>query len=420
MVQTDEDVARELHNLLCQDSEAIEKVEKSGLWSLKLTGDNKLLVCDSFSRMNLKPELLRAIYSLEIEKPSIVQSRAIPEILLGKDLVCQSKSGSGKTITFACGALNFLKNGMGPQAIIIAPTRELAVQVGEFLQKLGSFLNIGVCLALKGRKTDKITEEIIVGTPGSLFGYFKDDLFDTSKIGFLVIDEADAVLDPEGMGAMTHRLIMKLNRAQKIYFSATYNADITEQIESYSPGVIKLLEGKNEKPEEIKLFYIEIHKKDKIKALLELYELLAIGQSIVFVSTKKYVDFLKTTFESDLHVVSCIHGDMDLNERERIVKEFKEAKSKILISTDVFSRGMDIPQVNLIINFDLPIYRGTPMTETYIHRIGRSGRFGRLGFVIDFVSSEEELKGLMKFQSDLKFPTKKFSIEALRKVVLEN
>ncbi|KAG0418565.1 ATP-dependent RNA helicase DBP5, partial [Dictyocoela roeselum] len=274
-------------------------------------------------------------------------------------------------------------------------------------------------LVLKGQAAEKTNAEVLVGTPGAIIMAIKEKVFDPINIAIFVADEADVTMDIDGMGSTTMRVLREVLNAQKVFFSATYNTQMIKIINKYAPGALQFLNTKNKKKKKIRLFHMCVSRNDKIKTLLEIYELLSIGQSVVFVSTKKMVDRLRDIFTSDLHSVACLHGDMDDSERTRIVSDFRNAKTKILISTDLFSRGMDIPQVNLVINFDLPVYDRNANLQTYLNRIGRSGRFGRNGFVIDFVSSDEDKKVVMKFAREIDCKSEEISIEALREVYEE-
>lgn len=370
--------------------------------------------------MRLPSNLVKALYMKGFDRPSIIQKSSIPLIILGIDCSIQSKSGTGKTIAYSIGLLQRIIPNKTLQAIVITPTRELNRQVGSEILSLGTYIGISVLVALKNRDIDEIKQEVVVGSPGTILNLFRDKKADPNSIKIFVVDEADATLDPDGMGSQTIQVLQILSRSQKVFFSATYSSKIKNLISSIAPDVEELYEAENSKPEEIRLYCTEIQKDKKIETLMGLYNYLTVAQSIVFVSTKKMVDILKKIFESDMFTVSFLHGDMDLSEREKAVSDFRDAKTKVLISTDIFSRGMDIPQVNLILNFDLPIYNNQPSVETYIHRIGRSGRFGRAGFVIDFISSDADSKAEEVFAKELKCISKKFTLEDLKNAFNSN
>ncbi|KAG0436069.1 Eukaryotic initiation factor 4A [Dictyocoela muelleri] len=405
--------AKELFRYLHNDSAEIN-TSKEGLDIYK-----SIFAKEDFKNMNLNENLLKALYKSHIEKPSKVQLQTIPYILNGDDIICHSESGSGKTITFTSGLLNKVEKGEGPQGLIVAPTRELSIQINDVVSKIANEIEISTHLILKGSSMNKTIAEVLIGTPGSILLAIKENVFRPEGIKIFVADEADVTMDVDNMGSTTIRVLRQLVNAQKIFFSATYNPSMLRIIKKFAPNAIDLLQEKNKKPEKIRLYHICIPKIDKIKILMELYELLSIGQSIVFCATKKMVDKLKDIFIVDLHTVSCIHGDMGENERQEIVKNFRSAKTKILISTDLFSRGMDIPQVNLIINYDLPIYNQHANLQLYLNRIGRSGRFGRNGFVIDFVTSDYEKDVVKRFANEIDSQSSEITIDALREIFEE-
>jgi len=290
------------------------------------------------------------------------------------------------------------------------------MQIYDVTLKLTKYNEIETFLALKDKNFDKNHYEIILGTPGSVLSLVNRRLFDFKNLKFFVLDETDVLLDKTTMGTQTFRLLQAFKTAKKVFISATYNDDIKKTIDAYAPDCVKLYQKQNAKPDEIKLYHIDVSYKDKVRTLQSLYELLTVGQVIVFVSKKATVKKLEKILVADSNSVSILHGDLLPEERDFTVEKFKTADTKILVTTDVFSRGMDIPQVNLIINFDLPYYEDKLLLETYIHRIGRSGRFGRTGFVIDMIGGGKEFKDYIQIQEELKTISKGFTIEELQNV----
>lgn len=410
--------AKELLSAIKSDTELLKNAPKSQYF-VKLSSGEKLLVKEKFSELTLSEPLIKAIYKIGLEKPSLIQSSTIPIILDGKDLAVQSESGSGKTLAFVAPLLDKIQKG-GVQAIIMAPTKELCSQIGNFLNELGLTLNIKGLIATSKDAKDMLMLEtkslddiqVVIGTPASIANLVRDNLFDPKSVKITVVDEADCILDTHGAIAMR---ILRSVAGQKVFFSATYEELIKKMIKNVSPNVEEVY-AENSKPVEIKLFYTEVKKDKKTETLMLLCEYLSIGQMIIFVATRKRAELIKRDLENDMHKVGCLHGEMDIDQREKTVDEFRKAATKVLVSTDVFSRGMDIPQVNLIVNYDMPIWQGKVLTETYIHRIGRSGRFGRTGFIIDFISSEEDYKASIELQEKLKCPSKKFTMDDLKKV----
>ncbi|KAI5181862.1 ATP-dependent RNA helicase DDX19/DBP5, partial [Pancytospora epiphaga] len=290
-----------------------------------------------------------------------------------------------KTVAFSLGALQQVEQGKGPQVVVLTPTRELSNQVGEVIATFGKFVNISVCFALRNFVADSISEEVVVGSPGKILGLLNSKIIDGSSIKVLVLDEADELISQQSFSAQTIRLVKALSNAQKIFFSATYSDFSQQSVKKLLPKCDTFFE-KNQKADKIQLYYVEIDKTTKIAALKTLFGLLTVAQTIVFVATRRMVDVVSKELVTDGFSVSKIHGELDPIERDGAFRDFYQAKTKVLVSTDLFSRGMDIPQVNLIINFDLPSDTHKKMDETYIHRVGRSGRFDRSGFVIDFIT----------------------------------
>lgn len=416
-ISEEEKAVRELFRALREDVKENYSCERI---ISDFDGNGKFVAAENFEEMGIKEDLLKGLYSLNFDKPSKIQKTVIPAILKGRDIIYQSESGSGKTITFAVAMLNMVKKGEGLQAVVLSPTRELNAQNHNVVSNLAATIGIRTILLSKGINVEKIEAEIIFSCPGSLLWFMKENIVDPKKIKIFVADESDVLMDLDGMGSRTIKIMKEMILAQKIFLSATYSDSMLSVIKKMTSNAATIIQDRNTKPEKIKLYYLEVKREDKIKTLMELYDLLLIGQSVVFVATRRHVDRLRDVFISDLHSVSCIHGEMEDTEREKIVEDFRNSKTKVLISTDLFARGIDIPQVNLIINFDLPIYKSSPNLQTYLNRIGRSGRFGRNGFVIDFVSSREDLNVLMEFSKQIKSETKKISMEALRKVFNES
>jgi len=409
------DVSRELIKTISDDTKATEAGFKTDAWKFRLAAGKELLVEEEFQSMKLKKEIIQGIFSFGHKKPSHIQKLTIPQIIKGDEIVVQSKSGTGKTLSFVSGVLNNIEKGAGTQAIILTPSRELTNQCFEIFQNFHIFTGTSAVKAVRGEKIENINAEVVIGASGSILRLLLANIIDSVKIKIVVLDEADLLLNPQGMGAQTCRILSSVTNSQKLYFSATFSPHVLNTISQFSPNTVQMLET-NSKPEQIKLYNIQVNKSEKLRAVLDLFSCLPVAQSIIFVATKKMANVLSERFTKDCHRVSCIHGDLQPEERDNVLSDFKDAKTKILITTDVFSRGMDIPQVNLIINFDMPFYKQTYQLDTYIHRIGRSGRFGRKGFVIDFITNDLEMELVEKFAADLNSPSKSFDMVSLLSV----
>lgn len=385
-------VSNEKKLLQALEADTIEttKIELDKLYSTQSECGKTLLSESLFSSMNLNKKLEEKIYEMGIEKPSLIQSVAIPNILKNKNLAFHSKSGTGKTIAFVVSALNIVVSGNGPQVLVLAPTRELSNQIRLVFEDMASSLGIEVCGAVGSFTQDVVKEEIIVGTPGKICRLLSKNIISRNDIKLIIFDEADVLISERAFGSITLKLLNMLKNAQRVFFSATYSDFAKESIKMLVPDVEAFFE-KNDKPKNINVFYIKVDPRKKIETVDILFSVLTIAQCIIFVGRKDTAQYLSKKLANDNFNVSCIHGDLSPLERDRAATDFANAQTKVLVATDVYSRGIDIPQVNLIINYDLP-YDDDKFQESYIHRIGRSGRFNRNGFVIDFISSEKDLE----------------------------
>lgn len=416
-LQNDLSVAKELFYKIREDTSHLED-PKSYNSNLILQKGKMYAEANSFESMSISPFLVPILYSNSFEKPSLVQSKVTPTILNRGNVAVQSPSGTGKTIAYLLGVITRVVPGKGPQALIISPTRELNTQISQVLSKFIKDTDLGYHLAQRGTMPEEINQEIVLGSPGSILTLCSRNKIDANKVELVVFDEADLLLDRERMGAQSFRLLKTFQKANKVFISATYNDELKKTLRTYCEEITEIYEPKNTKPDEIFLYYIESDYRHKIEAIKALIGSLAIGQCIIFVSSKKTVKNLEKILEEDLNAVSILHGDLTSEERDAVVDNFKVGRSKFLVTTDVFSRGMDIPMVNLIINFDLPYHDKVLLMDTYIHRIGRSGRFGRTGFVVDLIN-RHEFEDYLNIQLSLDTISKKFTIEALEKVHLE-
>jgi len=350
-------------------------------------------VATSFDDMNLSDDLLRGIYAYGFEKPSAIQQRAILPCIAGHDAIAQAQSGTGKTATFSIAILqriNIKKNDT--QALILAPTRELAQQIQKVVLALGDYMNVSCHACIGGtnlredmRRLDAGVQ-IIVGTPGRVYDMINRHVLKPETIKMFVLDEADEMLS-RGFKDQIYDVFRFLPPdVQVVLLSATMPADVMEVTHKFMRDPITILVKKEELTlEGIKQFYVNVEKEDwKLETLCDLYETLTITQAVIFCNTRRKVDWLTDKMHQRDFTVSAMHGDMDQKERDVIMREFRSGSSRVLITTDLLARGIDVQQVSLVINYDLPTNR-----ENYIHRIGRGGRFGRKGVAINFVTSED-------------------------------
>jgi translation initiation factor 4A len=349
---------------------------------------------DSFedNELGLKDEVLKGIYGYGYEKPSPIQRVAIKPIISGTDIVVQSHSGTGKTATFLIGTLQRIDETINkPQCIIISNTRELADQTYKVFLQLSKFTNIKGNLCIGGDMQNKYTndnikEHIIIGTPGRMSSMIGKDLINTDEMKIIVIDEADDVLSLS-FRKQVKKIFQKLHsNVQVVLISATIPPEMSALFdEILKPDYLSILVKDDDLTlDGILQYYINIDEDYKLDALIDLYKYISIGQAIVYCNKKNKADELKYALIDNGFSVSVLHGDMIQKEREDIMKEFRSGISRILITTDILARGIDVQQVSLVINYDMPKY-----PQTYIHRIGRSGRFGRKGSAINFVTKKE-------------------------------
>jgi len=350
-------------------------------------------VVEAFDDMNLREDLLRGIYAYGFEKPSAIQQRAIVPCIGGRDVIAQAQSGTGKTATFSIAILEKLNlNLRATQALVLAPTRELAQQIQKVVLALGDYLGAGchACIGGTAVREDMRKLEggshVVVGTPGRVFDMINRKVFKTGDIKMFVLDEADEMLS-RGFKDQIYDVFRHMpTEIQVILLSATMPPDVLEVTQKFMRDPVRILVKKEELTlEGIRQFYIQVEREEwKLDTLCDLYETLTITQAVIFSNTRRKVDWLTEKMGDKDFTVSAMHGDMHQNERDLIMREFRSGSSRVLITTDLLARGIDVQQVSLVINYDLPANR-----ENYIHRIGRGGRFGRKGVAINFVTQDD-------------------------------
>ena len=348
---------------------------------------------DTFDDMNLPDNLLRGIYSYGFEKPSNIQSYGIVPISEGSDCLFMSQSGSGKTASFLIGAMKRLDvNLKKPQILILVPTQELAKQIYDVAMKIGMYLPVSCVCAIGGNSIrDDITgiengAQIIIGTPGRIYDLMNRKKLTTENIKNLVLDEADQMLEDRFYKQVMCILEMGFPRQTRVaLFSATMPKEVVEVANKLLQDPVRIIVP----PEEISLegilqYMVEEAEEFKYEILCDIYKQLTINQALIYCNTRKRAEWLADKLSADGYPLLCIHGEMDNLERRRRMEDFRNGKVRVLISTDLLARGIDVQQVSLVMNYELPLNR-----ENYIHRIGRSGRFGRKGVAINLISPHE-------------------------------
>jgi translation initiation factor 4A len=345
----------------------------------------------NWDSLGLKTNLLRGIYSVGFESPSQIQAQSIPVILTGKDVIAQAQSGTGKTGAFCISTLQKCTNDPTLQAIILAPTRELSSQIHSVFESLaihtgisGQLLIGGVSIDKDIKKMQQHTSQVLIGCPGRVLDFLNRKVVSSANIHLIVLDEADEILS-QGFQSQLYNIFQYLTDAvQVVMFSATIKEELHEISNKIMRDPVKLLvKSEMLTLEGIAQFYISFQNdQDKIEALKDLYNFISMSQSIIYCNSVKRVVDLYHVMKSSGFPVCCIHSDMDKQDRHNAYQEFKSGKYRVMISSNVTARGIDIQQVSTVINFDLP-----KCVDTYLHRIGRSGRWGRKGVGINFITN---------------------------------
>jgi ATP-dependent RNA helicase len=354
---------------------------------------SEVFVSPTFEKMGLKEDLLRGIYHYGFTVPSAIQQRAIIPVMKRRDVIAQAQSGTGKTATFSIGVLqNIDTQSNEPQALILSPTRELAQQIQKVMYALGNYMSVEVHCCIGGKNVGEDMRrldagvQIVSGTPGRVFDMIKKKNLRTRNIKMLVLDESDEMLN-QGFKEQIYDIYRYLPpMTQVVLVSATLPREILEMTKKFMNDPVRILVKRDELTlEGIKQFFVAVEKEQwKFDTLCDLYDSLTISQAVIFCNTKKKVDWLAEKMTKANFTVVKMHGDMEQAEREAVMKAFRNTEYRVLITTDIWARGLDVSQISLVINYDIPSNR-----EVYIHRIGRSGRFGKKGVAINFVCNED-------------------------------
>jgi len=359
---------------------------------------------EEFDDMNLHDDLLRGIYGYGFEKPSVIQQRAIrPLAFSGRDLIAQAQSGTGKTATFAIGLLQNIDASLRScQAIILSPTRELARQSASVASALGRCCGVTVLACIGGASmrdqasTLRRGVGLVVGTPGRVLDLLEKRILDATDVHTIVLDEADEMLSL-GFKDQIHDVLTKLPRQAKIaLFSATLPPESLELAAKWMPDAMRIIVKKEELTlAGIRSFYVYCgdDERHKFGVLTDLYDNISITQAVIFVNHRRRADFLQQELSRLDFTVSTIHSELTQEEREAVMTSFRAGEARVLLATDVLARGIDVQQVNLVINYDLP-----RDLASYIHRVGRSGRFGRKGSAISLVAGQADVRSLREIE----------------------
>ncbi|GME79953.1 unnamed protein product [[Candida] boidinii] len=347
---------------------------------------------------------------MKYSKPSKIQERALPLLLANPptNFMGQSQSGTGKTAAFSLTMLSRCdENSNTVQAIVLSPARELARQTLDVINEMGKYTNMKTSLIVPGayERGAQIKSQIVVGTPGSVGDLIRRKQISVDNLKVFVLDEADNMLDAQGLGDQCVRIkktiTSKNNSCQMVLFSATFDNKVKAYADAFVGNANKLeLKQEELNVDAIKQLYMDCESEShKIEVLNELYGLLTIASSIIFVAKKETANMLYKEMRSKGHKVSILHSSLENDERDRLIDDFREGRSKVLITTNVLARGIDIPSVSMVVNFDMPVDKHrNPDPSTYLHRIGRTGRFGRTGVAISFVHDKASYDCLMSIK----------------------
>lgn len=346
-----------------------------------------------FEQLGLKPDVLRAISDMGFEEPSPVQERAIPLLLQGRDVVVQALTGTGKTATFGIPLAEQIEpSARIPQAAILVPTRELAIQVAEHISRIGHYRHLRILPIYGGQPMDRQIRalrsgvQIVVATPGRLMDHMRRGTIDLSQVRFLVLDEADEMLAMGFIEDIEFIINALPKDRQTALFSATMPDAILTLARTYmqSPEIVRLSRPRALTGPSVQQIYYDVPVRRKLDALGRVLDSLPPEHTLVFCATRRMVDELVESLQGRGYLAEGLHGGMSQSTREQVLRAFREGRTEILVATDVAARGLDIPEVSVVINYDLP-----QDPEGYTHRIGRAGRFGRPGIAVTFVAPWE-------------------------------
>uniref|UniRef100_A0AAR2LSR3 RNA helicase n=1 Tax=Pygocentrus nattereri TaxID=42514 RepID=A0AAR2LSR3_PYGNA len=397
--------------------EVLQRDPNSPLYSVK-----------SFEELRLKPPLLQGVYAMGFNRPSKIQENALPMMLAEppQNLIAQSQSGTGKTAAFVLAMLSHVDpSNKWPQCLCVSPTYELALQTGKVIEQMGKFYpEVKLMYAIRGNKLErgmKLQEQIVIGTPGTVLDWCQKLKFiDPKKIKVFVLDEADVMIATQGHLDQSIRIQRMLPKTcQMLLFSATFEETVWNFAKRIipDPNIIKL-KREEETLDTIKQYYVVCNsKEEKFQALCNIYGAITIAQAMIFCHTRRTAGWLAGELSKEGHQVALLSGEMQVEQRAAVIQRFREGKEKVLVTTNVCARGIDVEQVSVVINFDLPVDKdGNPDNETYLHRIGRTGRFGKRGLAINMVDSKFSMNILNRIQEHFNKKIEKLDTDDLDEI----
>jgi ATP-dependent RNA helicase DeaD len=344
---------------------------------------------EKFKKLGLCEHMLKVISSKKFEKPSEIQEKTIPLILEGKDIIAGSATGSGKTLAFGSGIIKNVKKGEGIQALILTPTRELAEQVANAMEEFSYYKKLEITSVYGGvsmiNQTKKLAySEVVVATPGRLLDHLKHNSIDLSKVDFLVLDEADRMWDM-GFKEDVGKIVKSCPKEkQTLLFSATISSDLAEFSERYMKTPLEISVESYVDPSKLKQIYYDVKDNEKFSLLVHLLKREDAHLVMIFCNTRRNTDFVAKNLKENGVTAQAIHGGMEQNKRNRVIKSFDNSNINVLVCTDVAARGLDIQDISHVYNYDI-----TPDAKDYIHRIGRTARAGKEGIAINILASRD-------------------------------
>ncbi len=374
----------------------------------------------TFKDLDLSPKLLQSIEEMGYVKPSPIQAEAIPVVLSGKDIIGQAQTGTGKTAAFMLPILEKIDpNQKSVQALILCPTRELAVQVHEESKKFASHSkNVHILSIYGGQSYDpqiralKRGVQIVIGTPGRVMDHLRRGTLKLDDVKMFVLDEADEMLNMGFKEDIEEVLRQAPEERQMILFSATMPPEILRIARTYQndPEIVKVVsqELSNKKIEQ---YYIEVRRHDRLQAMIRCIDSMGFTSSIVFTNTKREVDELVSQLQEEGYVTEGLHGDLKQAQRDRVMNSFRRKNVNILVATDIAARGIDVSNVEAVFNYDIPLNE-----ENYVHRIGRTGRAGLEGVSITF-GSGKDMHRIRRIEQYTKTKMNKMAVPAVSEIL---
>lgn len=372
---------------------ASESTTAAGGAGVELT-ETPLKTYENFDEMELPDELARGVYAYGFEKPSSIQSIAIVPMKEHRDILAQSQSGTGKTGTFVIGSLSCVDPKINaPQVLVLSPVRELAQQTEKVANQIGHYMGLKTLAAVGGTQVRadigalRDGAQFVVGTPGRIYDLIRRGDFKLEHMQYIILDEADQMLEDLFEEQIKCILGFKFPATTRIaLFSATMSSEVIDIADRFLQNPVRILLPADQVTlNGIKQYYVEVEREDwKFDVLTDIYQHLTINQALIYVNKRQKAEWLAQKMRDAGFTLECIHGEMDVAERKKRMHDFRSGGVRVLISTDLLARGIDVQQVSIVINYELPLQR-----ENYIHRIGRSGRFARKGIAINLLLRDE-------------------------------